>query len=577
MRLQPKEKMSIEYGTSFPENAVAFYLSQCFDLEQNVRFPWLKKSELDIFIEILNTAIEYDGEYFHRNKSQRDREKDLLCRQRNIELIRIREVGLPDLYGSVCFWVDPKKSDSLDEAIKQVVNYVCAKGGIPSTEIDVNTTRDDIAIQNYFIVTSKKRSFLEKCPKESKEWNYPKNGNLLPENYAYTSKFKVWWICQKGHEWRASIYSRANGNGCPYCANRKVLVGFNDLASKDRKIASEWDYMKNYPKTPEQVVYGSNTVYWWKCSENHEWRAAVYSRIIDGDGCPYCAGLLAIPGVNDLQTLNEPLAEEWDYEKNAPLTPSDVMLYTNKKVWWIGKCGHSWQATVASRTAGNGCPYCSFTLVLPGFNDMATTHPSVAAEWDEKKNGEPASQIIAGSNKKAWWIGPCGHSFQTRIIDRTFHNHKCPYCLSQALLPGFNDLKTRNPELAKEWDYEKNYPLRPEDVMPNSNKKYWWICPEGHSYSSVLNSRNSQGTGCAYCMHKKVLPGFNDLATTHPELVAEWDYEKNGSLDPHKIISSRDKIWWICPHGHSYSSLISNRIKGSGCPHCYRNRVKKNY
>ena len=466
--------MSIEYGTSFPENAVAFYLGQFFDLEQNVRFSWLKRSELDIFIEELNIAIEYDGEYFHRNKSQKDNEKDLLCHERGIELIRIREVGLPDLDGSVCFWVDPKKSDSLDQAIENVVNYVCNKGCVSSSKVDIDTTRDDIAIQNYFIITSKKRSFLEKCPKESKEWNYSKNGNLLPEKYAYTSKFRVWWICSKGHEWRAPIYSRANGNGCPYCANRKVLVGFNDLASKDRKIASEWDYEKNYPKIPEQVVYGSNAVYWWKCSEGHEWRAAVYSRIIDGDGCPYCAGLLAIPGVNDLLTLNEPLAKEWDYEKNAPLTPSDVMLYTNKKVWWIGKCGHSWQAQPYSRNGGS---------------------------------------------------------------------RGCPYCTHEKVLPGVNDLLTLNPELAKEWDYEKNYPLRPEDVMPNSNKKYWWICPEGHSYSSVLNSRNGQGTGCAYCGHKKVLPGFNDLATTHPELVAEWDYDKNGDLDPHKIINSRDKIW----------------------------------
>lgn len=646
MRAQSKEKMSIEYGTSFPENAVAFYLNQIVELEQNVRLPWLKGYELDIFIESLNIAIEYDGEHFHKTKYQKDMEKDRLCSVNGVELIRIREEGLDDLKGSVCFQVNPKKSKSLDRAISKVLVYVCNKGRIAHPTIDVDITRDSLAIQNYFITTSKKRSFLEKCPEESKEWNYNRNGNLLPENYAYTSKFKVWWICTKGHEWMAPIYSRADGNGCPYCTNRKVLVGFNDLASKDSKVAAEWDYEKNHPKTPDQVVYGSNTVYWWRCSEGHQWRAAVYSRV-NGDGCPYCAGLLAIPGVNDLLTLNEPLAKEWDYEKNGSLTPRDVMPYTNRKVWWIGSCGHSWMATIASRTAGNGCPYCSNSLVLSGFNDLATTHPKLGAEWDETKNGLPANQVIAGSNKKAWWIGSCGHSFQSRIIDRTYHNYQCPYCSSKALLPGFNDLLTRNPSLAKEWDYEKNYPLRPEDVMPNSNKKVWWrckeghswqappysrngnsrgcpycshekvlpgvndlltlnpklakewdyeknyplrpedvmphsnkkvwwICPNGHSYNSVINSRNGQGTGCAYCSHKKLLPGFNDLATTHPDLAVEWDYTKNEGLNPNEIISSRKKIWWICSNGHSYDSLISNRLKGSGCPQCFRNRHRNN-
>ena len=42
-----------------------------------------------------------------------------------------------------------------------------------------------------------------------------------------------------------------------------------------------------------------------------------------------------------------------------------------------------------------------------------------------------------------------------------------------------------------------------------------------------MNNR-SKGQSCPYCSHRKVLSGFNDLATTHPELVAsEWDWELN--------------------------------------------------
>jgi len=52
------------------------------------------------------------------------------------------------------------------------------------------------------------------------------------------------------------------------------------------------------------------------------------------------------------------LANEWNYEKNNSLTPMDITPNSGKKVWWKCKKGHEWQATVANRNRGSGCPVC---------------------------------------------------------------------------------------------------------------------------------------------------------------------------------------------------------------------------
>ena len=62
-----------------------------------------------------------------------------------------------------------------------------------------------------------------------------------------------------------------------------------------------------------------------------------------------------------------------------------VSYQSNVKVWWLGQCGHEWQASTSHRYRGRGCPYCCNNAVLPGFNDLSTTNPNLAKEWDYSK------------------------------------------------------------------------------------------------------------------------------------------------------------------------------------------------
>ena len=298
--------------------------------------------------------------------------------------------------------------------------------------------------------------------------------------------------CHKHNRLDISVHSNANGN----LLKTEYIEKDNSIIFSNPEVAREWNYERNGSLRPEHVLSNSGKKVWWKCSKGHEWQAVIQSRS-NGTGCPYCAGRIAITGLNDLQTVNPDLAKEWDREKNSGLTPMDVLPNSEKKVWWKCKQGHEWQAIIGNRSKGQGCPYCSGKRVLTGLNDLQLLNPKLAQEWDYKKNGSlTPTEVTTGSNKKVWWRCEKGHEWQAMIKHRN-KGSGCPYCAGQRVLKGFNDLQTLNPTLAKEWNYERNNGLTPADVLPNSNKKVWWKCSVGHEWQAVIASRN-RGRGCEF-------------------------------------------------------------------------------
>jgi hypothetical protein len=125
-------------------------------------------------------------------------------------------------------------------------------------------------------------------PDLAAEWHPTQNGSLTPQNVTFGSNKKVWWICHKGHEYESSIKNRVAGQGCPYCAGRKVLIGYNDLQTINPTLASEWNYEKNGDLMPTYVTTNSNKKAWWKCRKGHEWLASISNRN-NGNGCPICS------------------------------------------------------------------------------------------------------------------------------------------------------------------------------------------------------------------------------------------------------------------------------------------------
>ena len=85
-----------------------------------------------------------------------------------------------------------------------------------------------------------------------------------------------------------------------------------------------------------------------------------------------------------LADVRPELINEWS-QRNLPLTPDSVTHGSNKIVWWNGKCGYEWRASIKNRViSGSGCPYCSHNAILEGYNDLASQKPELAAEWSYK-------------------------------------------------------------------------------------------------------------------------------------------------------------------------------------------------
>ena len=121
------------------------------------------------------------------------------------------------------------------------------------------------------------------------QWVADKNLPITPAVISRGSKRKVWWRCEKGHNWQAAVYTRTgSGTGCPVCAGKVAQAGENDLAARFPELAHQWHPIRNSCLAPTQVLPGSHRTVWWMCKEGHEWRAQIKSRV-SGSGCPVCA------------------------------------------------------------------------------------------------------------------------------------------------------------------------------------------------------------------------------------------------------------------------------------------------
>lgn len=272
---------------------------------------------------------------------------------------------------------------------------------------------------------------------------------------------------------------------------------------------------------------------------------------------------------------NRELMAEWDWEHNIDLEPQKTGKHSNKKAWWkCKKCGYLWQAQINNRSKGAGCPCCGKRVCVPGKNDLATAYPEIARDWHPTKNSElTPNRISRNSPKKVWWqCKTCGYEWRTTVSGRTSSVSKCPMCIGRVLVPGRNDLATKFPELSKEWHPNKNGDIKPSNVMPGTHTKYWWKCAKcGHEWQASPNNRTTHHSICPQCsINTYAIKGVNDLATTHPNLAAEWHLTKNGDFSPQTArYGSTKKVWWICPNcGYEYKMSIYSRVLGSGCKHC---------
>ena len=423
-------------------------------------------------------------------------------------------------------------------------------------------------------------SFYDECIKQRRfdllrQWDTDKNLPLTPKTITAWNKNKVHWICEKGHSWEISTQNRLrHDSGCPVCSYRTIIPGVNDAETMYPELKKYWSTKLNkihFNKLSAAHSYRLK----WKCRKGHIWSATLKD-MSNHNSCPVCMGISENTKFVSFAEKNPDLLKEWNYEKNTDIDPNKISAYSHKKAWWKCEKGHEWNAQIKSRTYGCGCPVCTNKVLLPGTNDLLTVCPDIKEYWDYEKNGDLKPEMFLPGNKTdIWWRCKEGHSFRNQIATQARNMKSCPYCSGRLPIPGETDLQTLYPQIASEWDYDKNFPLKPSEVTAFSNRKVWWKCEKGHEYYSLVSGRTAAQSGCPYCSGQKILSGFNDLKTLKPKIAAEWCYEKNGDLKPEMVSpGSRKNVWWICSKGHEYESKIESRtVNDTGCPYCAGRKI----
>ncbi len=214
------------------------------------------------------------------------------------------------------------------------------------------------------------RSLQLKRPDLAAELHPVRNGDLDPMALSAGTRQKVWWMCENGHEWKASVAGRTRGTGCPRCARRWVPAE-RSVKARHPGLAAELHPSRNAGLDPATLGCESNRLVWWRCARGHEWEARVFARS-KGSGCPVCSRAL-VPFERSLAYKHPALAAQLHPSRNGELDAAELAAGSSRKVWWRCTRGHVWEAAVFSRAAGSGCPKCNRLRRARGSRRRATT------------------------------------------------------------------------------------------------------------------------------------------------------------------------------------------------------------
>lgn len=325
----------------------------------------------------------------------------------------------------------------------------------------------------------------------------------------------------------------------------------------DRSLATEIDYNSKIDVS-------------WTCKNGHIFSKSPWAVFVHKRFCPYCAGKAVYPG-ESLEDKYCDVALEWDYNKNGDLKPSNVLPYSNKKVWWRCKAGHSWEAVINNRTSkGSECPYCN-----------AGTQSSFMEQAVYSIIHDVYSEAI--SREKLW-----GFEYDVVIPNLLCLEYNGRMYHSEAKNPGINAR-----DKLKEYEAQKNgyifisisetYGGKKLDIIDNkiyfnaNVDKLKAIKIIAKALNTIfrklgMTELNEDNIDLTYLKHAVCRKNEEEsLKLVKTEIASEWNYSKNGILKPEQFKpASNVKVWWKCSTcGYEWITSIAHRvIDKTGCPAC---------
>ena len=146
---------------------------------------------------------------------------------------------------------------------------------------------------------------------------------------------------------------------------------------------------------------------------------------------------------------------------------------------------------------------------------MAEAAPSVASQWHPTKNApDTPDDLPTSSNRRVWWQcqdGACGHTheWQATVLSRVKLGRGCPVCSGRVACI-CNSLLALHPETIKaQWDPQRNLPLQPQQLKPQSNVRAHWVCdkhePAFRWVARLCDRFGKRRTGCPECARLQLL------------------------------------------------------------------------
>lgn len=415
------------------------------------------------------------------------------------------------------------------------------------------------------------------------EWHPTKNGDLTPQNVMVRSVSAVWWKCSNSHEWNTRINNRTVYNSrCPECKKENIVEQKDNLSITSPELASQWHPTKNGELLPIHFTKGSSKKVWWLGECLHEWDASIYSRLSLGNGCPVCRGLKVEVGVNDLTSTFPTLAAEWHPTRNGDLTPTQVTKGSNKRIWWMCKENHEWEATVYHRTANRGCPVCSGHKITAGINDLLTMEPTLAAQWHTAKNGELTPEQVTGKGGRvrAWWQCEKGHEWEAQVQGRV-GGYGCPQCWAtsyiskpeQAIhdyvrsLDENMEIIQSDKKLLKGKELDIYIPEK--NIAIEFNGLYWHSeeagKDQGYHYSKWFSCKNAG---------VQLIQIWEDEWNRNPEQIKKMIAHKLGFSNQRKVFARKTKVVQVSKI-HAEKFLNENHVQGYASGSYYVGLIEK--
>lgn len=503
-------------GTSFSERFIYHSIASILGKEAvKSRYRKLIGKEIDIYIPSFSIAIEYNGWFWHKNKINEDIEKAQLCNNANCQLITI--------YDSCPFDSLPIQND-----------YFVFKNDLGS-EPNYNSLKSLVIrlFMSYFDLEKDYSDF---------EWNQIIQASMFDARIKTTEAFKK------------EFYAK--------CKTIEVLG----------------DYQRSNIKIPCRCKI---------C--NYQW-SPTPNGLLRGLRCPNCSGRKKLTHdefVKKLYIKN-------DSYRNGELELLDEYISSSHKIKVkCLLCGRIWDTRPPDLLKNHGCG-CGKNRLVVGISDLLSSSGDICADWDYSKNSKSPTEYTKTSLEVVnWKCHICGNEWICSIQTRTRGNGKCKKCNKTTISVSKETIESRktklierrgsladnNPTASSLWHPTKNGGITPKDVTVSSGIKVWWKCTKGHEWQATIANMNV-APYCRICnkTNHKAVPFIDSFASEHPQMLSEWNYTKNESVNPNRVKSgSHNKVWWICEKcGHEWLATINDRTHGHGCPACARenNKIK---